>query len=654
MPSARLSTESTPVEAPLQQRPKSPHSDTDAAPAEHPLERGVAERESNGWQTLISYISGGQGGSGGGGGLHGGAGGTGEGTTLNYDIKAERIIMKTFNSPEATPSDFIRIPLGNIDLRNEIQVDAATGAVWRHREQKRTTVRRMYSARVIGHNEPMTVALYQGHNAEEEWKRDLTRHSGLRHPHILQIYASASSSGMHAVVFHDGATTIAIIHLELVEFNNDIDFVPWGQFFDSFRHSAILTAYILWYMTVDWSNAYNYYMRNVTMQGLVRYSIIACSTTPAKTGGFDAGARLLPGPPERSPPRSVLSLHSPNQESLVIASLGYPEWYHLCESYLRQGRSNSVSARAESYKTNGLGGTDGVLNSGERMTVPDVFGRVLSLSTTISAAPWLAQANYLFSQLKIVSNDEDYRLVTRVEFSLNISETRDRAIYLFVHRKISSLVQRRPLSDEEASSLGFPPITQKTEVYSKSWDETVYAGLRKFDECKGFDLDSQDLAKELGHPLYEVCVPTSVATKWNFAVDRDDESNHLGTYLEDKYLIDGEMESNSHLASSCVEVLTMDNENFIEEFSSDESDCSNSYPEDGVREIESNPSSCNQELTVENEDSLRNLPSHETIVAPYYSTGELAELVKFGLIVVLGLMTLYEYAGALSRYHCCL
>ncbi|KAF7364450.1 hypothetical protein MSAN_01106100 [Mycena sanguinolenta] len=264
MTSIHWSAEPTPVETPVQQRSVSIHSDAHTA---RKPELGT-KRESNGWRTLVNYIYGGKGGSGGGGGLQGGAGGTGEGSTMYYDLKAENIIVKTFNSCEATPSDFLKIPLGNINLRSEIQVDEATGAVWRHCKQKRTNVRRMYSARIVGHNEPMTVALYQGNNEEEEWKHGISHHSGLRHPHILQIYASASSSGIHAVVFHDGGTIIAIIHLELVTLNIDIDLIPYGQFFDSFQRSVILRAYIIWHMDADWNNAYNYYMRNVTMQGL--------------------------------------------------------------------------------------------------------------------------------------------------------------------------------------------------------------------------------------------------------------------------------------------------------------------------------------------------------------------------------------------------
>ncbi|KAJ6474241.1 hypothetical protein C8R45DRAFT_907422 [Mycena sanguinolenta] len=70
-----------------------------------------------------------------------------------------------------------------------------------------------------------------------------------------------------------------------------------------------------------------------------------------------------------------------------------------------------------------------------------------------------------------------------------------------------------PLSHKEASSLGFPPIIPGTTVCVSSWDENVYAGLRKFDESKDFDPESQDVAWELGYPLYEVvpgeCMQTS-------------------------------------------------------------------------------------------------------------------------------------------------
>ncbi|KAF7364422.1 hypothetical protein MSAN_01103200 [Mycena sanguinolenta] len=529
----------------------------------------------------------------------------------------------------------------------------------------------MYSARVVGHNEPMTVALYQGDNAEEEWKRDLSRYSGLRHPHILQIYASASSSGIHATVFHD-------------------DLVLFSQFLGSFRSSAILQAYILWYTNADWNNVYEYYTAPDDTHHIcwIRGSTGRLSVEFNTLATYDGFDRVIPGS-QLSPPRSVLSLHNQHQESLVIASLDHLEWHSLCRYYLSQGRSYYISGRAEVklrsiiYWPSGsrikdvieIASATEVQNewSGwhrameeDDSAIRDVFGKALYLDKRISAAPWLAQANYIFSQLKINLNHEDFNLVNRVLFTLKIGKTAqnppDGYLFLCSPKDVETGPTSfrwpdqpaywslnpsgsNPLSDEEAWRLGFPSITRRTRVDTVYWDETVYAGLRKFDECKGFDPESQDLAKELGHPLYELCVQTSVATSWDLPVDPEDESNYPSSYSEEEYSTEDEMESNSHLASSCVEVLTTDDENFLEEFSSDESDCSNSYPDDGVLEIELNPSSCNQELTAENEDSLRDFPSHDAVVGQHYSIGELVELVKFGLIVVLGLMTLYEYAG---------
>ncbi|KAF7364426.1 hypothetical protein MSAN_01103600 [Mycena sanguinolenta] len=639
MPSTRLPAESTPVETPLQQRSVSAHSDVHAV---REPELGT-KHGSNGWRTLVNYISGGQGGRGGNGLQgHGGAGGAGEGPTLHYDLKAENIVVKTFNGLDATPPDFLRIPLGNINLQSEIRADTATGVVWQH-----------------CHNEPMTVAMYQGDNAEEEWKRDISHHSGLRHPHVLQIYASASSSGINAVVFHD-------------------DLVLFSHFLDSFCYSVILRVYILAYTNADYRSAQRYSKDILSIEPLPCTLWIRCSTGRLciEFSAFETHG-LLSGPEARSPPRSVLSPHDPNQESLVIASLGYPEWYSICESYLCQRPFDYVSRFEHAIE---LASATGVQNEwsgwygvgaeqwGEedgavRYNSRAVFGRRLHLHNRISAAPWLAQANYILNQLKVVLNHEDHKLVDLVIFTLKIGKTTldppdgylficspedfetgpmsirwpDRPAYWSLDPSSSN-----PLSDGEASSLGFPTITQRTMVVGTFWDETVYAGLRKFDECKGFNPDSQDLAKELGHPLYEVCVPTSAATKWKWPVDRDDESNFPNVYFEEEYTMDDEMESNSHLASSCVEMLTTDDGNFLEELSSDGSDCSNSYPEDGVPEVELNPSSCNQELIAEND-----LPSHDMIVVQYYSIGELAELVKFGLIVVLGLTTLYEYGRVL-------
>ncbi|KAJ7646130.1 hypothetical protein B0H17DRAFT_1215819 [Mycena rosella] len=60
------------------------------------------------------------------------------------------------------------------------------------------------------------------------------------------------------------------------------------------------------------------------------------------------------------------------------------------------------------------------------------------------------------------------------------------------------------LSIEEAEKLGFPSLELEVEVTGCSWDNSVYTGIRQFHRAKGFDSDSQDVARKLGLPLFEI------------------------------------------------------------------------------------------------------------------------------------------------------
>ncbi|KAJ7687125.1 hypothetical protein B0H17DRAFT_939679, partial [Mycena rosella] len=60
------------------------------------------------------------------------------------------------------------------------------------------------------------------------------------------------------------------------------------------------------------------------------------------------------------------------------------------------------------------------------------------------------------------------------------------------------------LSAEAAESLGFPSFEFEMLVFGKSWGTNVYDGLRQFHEAKGFDPCSQDIARHLGCPLFQL------------------------------------------------------------------------------------------------------------------------------------------------------
>jgi hypothetical protein len=60
------------------------------------------------------------------------------------------------------------------------------------------------------------------------------------------------------------------------------------------------------------------------------------------------------------------------------------------------------------------------------------------------------------------------------------------------------------LNAEEARILGFPDLSWRIEVMGGSWNSSVYHGIREFHEAKGFDVNGQDVAIELGYPLFHV------------------------------------------------------------------------------------------------------------------------------------------------------
>ncbi|KAJ6464427.1 hypothetical protein C8R45DRAFT_499412 [Mycena sanguinolenta] len=143
---------------------------------------------------------------------------------------------------------------------------------------------------------------------------------------------------------------------------------------------------------------------------------------------------------------------------------------------------------------------------------------------------WLAQANRIFAELEEVEHVEDYVCVDEVQFILRCSSNKhhiDAEGYLFVcpprdfrtGDEAHANLYRWPdcpaywsldrsgsprLSMEDARILRFPAIHIETILRGRSWDHSVYRGLRRFHEGKGLDPESRELARRLGYPLYEV------------------------------------------------------------------------------------------------------------------------------------------------------
>ncbi|KAJ7134154.1 hypothetical protein C8R46DRAFT_650706 [Mycena filopes] len=129
-------------------------------------------------------------------------------------------------------------------------------------------------------------------------------------------------------------------------------------------------------------------------------------------------------------------------------------------------------------------------------------------------------------------NDSATVMIERIHFGLDVSETMQPG-YLFLCPAMD--FQTGPssfrwpdcpaywsldplgivrLSTDEATHLGFPHIRRYTNIMYQCWDTSVYAGLRQFHAAKGFDPDSQDVARHLGYPLYELCSQEDVPFVW--------------------------------------------------------------------------------------------------------------------------------------------
>jgi hypothetical protein len=70
---------------------------------------------------------------------------------------------------------------------------------------------------------------------------------------------------------------------------------------------------------------------------------------------------------------------------------------------------------------------------------------------------------------------------------------------------------------EEAALLGLPSIALRMYLVGRYWDASVYAGLRKFHQAKGYDPDSQEVARRFEHPLYHISAERDSDGHFKFA-----------------------------------------------------------------------------------------------------------------------------------------
>ncbi|KAJ7854446.1 hypothetical protein B0H13DRAFT_2081196 [Mycena leptocephala] len=463
------------------------------------------------------------------------------------------VITNYISNPVPTVSEFHSIQLGDLDLWHEIWLDHGSGVVNR---LPRTCLRKIYAARIGGRAAAMTAAVYEGPTAEEEWRKDLTKYYGLRHPNVIQVYGTINSGGLHATIFYG-------------------DLIPIQHFFQLYRESAISTAYLHGYFSVAFIDAAAY------IQSVSQARLTSASYTPwirLSTGGLcielapcSADQDLYPYAVSENMCRTPITLLGPDRDSIIVSALTLHQYHEICHWSLSRicdyALPSDASVRLGAIMT-GLGRSNahplevaylpdcGVIDSGwnqrprrirtlgDSVILDNGWTRFhysgdgrhsWKISRTVSVGEglgcptccWLGQSNNVLSRTYNTFNYDDIVLVSSIDYDLEITVDVDRFIegYIFLcpleHLGTTESSQfwhpvspaywsldpsgREGFMFHEANPLGIPSITFKTEIWGWSWDQTVYAGLRKFHEGKGFDPESRDVALHLGLPFYHVC-----------------------------------------------------------------------------------------------------------------------------------------------------
>ncbi|KAJ7846606.1 hypothetical protein B0H14DRAFT_2771694 [Mycena olivaceomarginata] len=434
----------------------------------------------------------------------------------------------------ATSSDFPKIPLGEIDLQREICLD--TGRVVRN------PVRRIYSARVRGCQSNMTVAIYQGVNAEGKWRDDISRYTAARHPNVIQLFATATSSGLHAGIFHD-------------------ELIPYLHLLTNMPHSPLWKVYFWGFVENEFCDAV-YYICSHNMVNLVGYILwirpssgrLCVDLTAESDCGPPVLLNLLHGDMGRQP------LLQPAEDSKIIASMTLTRYHHICWIHLARtcilpittpigpemincrfsrpesGISTRITFDYEfpTFECSWYFRSQTAVATEQGWTRIDsaaignrnVLRLIISLDNSRLCEAWLAQANHIFKHRGITSDYENYVLVTDIEYQLSVVGQKDAVPpgYLFLcplpelqsgrctwleipdciaYWSTDPLGAKR-LSAGEAEVLGFPSIRTEVEITGQSWCGSVYQGLRYFHHGKGFDPDSQNIARYLQLPLFRV------------------------------------------------------------------------------------------------------------------------------------------------------
>ncbi|KAK7027661.1 hypothetical protein R3P38DRAFT_948130 [Favolaschia claudopus] len=526
-------------------------------------------------------VSGGIGGQGGGSGQEGGAGGNGEGPTLNVSGAAGWIVHINDGSALRNSSTLVSaidsapppISVCDINLQQEVYLDDSRILYQRRR---RDVVRRYCSAQVKDRRE-MTVVVYEGQDAEEELKRDVAQYMKFRHPSFFQLYGIVRSENLHASIFYEALIpwmdietiyrqspmVVCYIYASIVN-----DFCAASDYYRgcfgsplSTRHCTLFLRPSTGQLCIDLGgpDISTFYVSLIEAQNISPMSLLSTIDTQIIIDGLPIEQyHKICDRYSRDNTYTEFPLTATVHLGAVYDTTGYHDLGNPIVTAPTLDTDNCLPQVGWSGFVNEHLLHQHITESGwNRFAVSELIGIELgenihfSLSATSrllrNSDLWFSQANHILNRL--FSNADNYALLHSVHFTVQLKPQSAQPAdwhslngFLFLcppqSFRVGPASFKCPkcvgywsldssgvgrLSVDQASELGFPTIRVSISGSIDSWIGSVYTGLRQFHQAKGFNPDTQDLARHLDYALYGSCPDHD-----NFMdVDDDDFGAHI-------------------------------------------------------------------------------------------------------------------------------
>ncbi|KAK7006278.1 hypothetical protein R3P38DRAFT_2555476 [Favolaschia claudopus] len=452
--------------------------------------------------------------------------------------------------------------LCDINLQHEIYMDDSQADPFYSTRKRRgvRVVRRFHQAEVE-RRRGTTVVTYEGRNAEEEWRRDMAHYMEFRHSSFVQLYGAVHSRSIYAIIFYDA---------DLIPFKEFLNLYRDHPMLPCYIHAYVVSTsskyvyHFTHHLDVHISKA-GYTLLISRPSGRLCIDLVGRDYYRSAKIPYLAGRRspieILSSAAYRNLIINSLTLEQYHQiwdaklfilRFIVVSSSTTVCWGSVCSATVSEGPSELVAVASlpdvdvqpddhwhstidfqpEEHMHNGEFSSFESLRSEDLRVLFWFHVRGSGVSNKWLCQTWISQANHVFNRLGVKTNLNNYVVVDKVDFTVGLKPgthaPKHQAFkgYLFLcptqdfqigpgsfkwpdcpaYWSLDPLGGQQ-LSAEEAGKLGFPTIEISTDVWGISGDDAAYAGLSEFHQIKGFDPETQDVARHLGLALYqfEVC-----------------------------------------------------------------------------------------------------------------------------------------------------